>query len=771
MHQFSLTLDADLAPIQVLVAQFSSEQTLPSLFELIYDGPEHSRRRASAIVLRPSVAEHFTADDLLAARNGGPYKPGVFLDAVAESCAAGSKAFQRFDGVPIFVLYSDNFVHRLSGNINPGTVAPSLVIQHLADPRALDAIRNREFNDIVERSRAVLMPVEGSYYDPPSGKPIRSFLRVGNVQYSRQAVDGVAFWLLPHVATARGLLIDTWSISSIAFNLSRVLTLYDGRAPIPVEMLSSYQDRSAEAQAALLEALDRLWSDCPQGNEQVPVTCIVSATQTGSLVGVLRDEIETACLPIDMSFVALFKLGKTDALPPLCDLSEAPEFAPLTEASIEAGSAIHIDPQVYFPLVYQDVEFDLRIPLTKGFGTFVERFGTGIVSAHRDQVSDGLPRHHAIHLDMAALINHPAFIAAFESDIATISPPPAAILTPQHDVARMLGERAHAVLAANGHRSVHLQHPTLHLRGEEPLKEAEAHIRDTLATLGVADSILILDDCFITGDRLTGYQMRLRQLNVRARLDYRVAIARPDDLQRWEQCRTMLGWRDAADKEVHARNSVEAIEKICLPNWQETSCPWCAEVALYRRMLKINGRLTTQFQQRLDRLNDRDSGLVDELFLVSPGEKPLTLYAGSIFLAAGTPQATVFAAISSALQQMRTVAPDTGPRLGPRRYPIATVLTAHEYLHDVFKDSILRAAILRAARSEELRYTNDHAENERTAMVDHLLTSAKPDERDVAIELILAHAGHKCRIDTPTDDARLDAMAAAFLTDVRVLLA
>ncbi|HEX4693553.1 hypothetical protein [Sphingomonas sp.] len=771
MHQFSLTLDTDLPPIQVLVAQFSSEQTLPALLELIYDGPEHSRRRASAIVLRPAVTEHFTPDDLIAAQKGAEHKPGSFIDAVAEACATGPKAFERFDGVPIFVLHSDNFAHRLSGNINPGVVPPSLVLGHLAAPRALDAIRDRELNEIVERSRAILMPVEGSYYDPPSAKPIRSFLRVGNIQYSRQAVDAIAFWLLPHVAAARAILIDTWSISSLAFNLSRILTLYDGRTPIPVEMLTQYQDRSSEAQAALLEALDRLWSDCPNGNEQIPVTCIVSATQTGSLVGVLRDEIETACLPIDMSFVALFKLGKTDALPPLCDLSEVPEFAPLTEAMIEEGSAIHIDPQVYFPLVYQDVEFELRIPLAKNFGVFVERFGTRIVSAHRDQVSDGSPRHHAVHLDMAALIDQPAFIAAFESDIAGLDPPPKAILTPQHDVARILGERAQAVLAAKSHYAVHLQHPTLHLRGEEPLLEAEAHIRDTLATLGVQDSLLILDDCFITGDRLTGYQMRLRQLNVRARLNYRVAVARPDDMQRWAQCRTMLGWRDPADKKVHARNSVEAIHEICLPNWQETGCPWCAEAAFYRRMLKEKGALPAQFQDRLDRLNDRDNGLVDDLFLVPLGAKPLTLYRGSIFLPPSAPQATVFAAISSALQQMRTVAVDTRPRLGPRRYPIATVLTAHEYLQDVYKDSILRAAVLRAARGEELRYTNERAENERTAMVEHLLISAKPDESDLTLELILAHAGHKCRIDTPADDPKLDPAVAAFLADVRALLA
>lgn len=771
MHLFDLILQGNRPPIQVMVVQYSNEQSIQSLFELIYTDPGDRRRRASAILLRPCVAEHFTCADLVAAVRNAPRKEGAFLDAVAAACATASRAFWRFEDIPVFVLHSDNFEHRISANINSGASVPTIVGEHVDDPASIVAIRTRELNWLVERSRALLTSVEGAYYDPPSHRPIRSFLRIGNIQYSRQAVDALAFWLLPHAARARGLLIDTWSISSLAFNLSRVLTLYDGRPPIPVEMLSRYQDRSPEAQVVLLEVLDRLWSECPpHSDDQLPITCIVSATQSGSLVDVLKDEIDQAGLPIDMSFVALFQLGKTDALPSLCDRSDDPEFTPLSSASINARSAIEIDPQVYFPLTYRDMEYVLRQKHAKHIRDFIQRFGTeGIFSAHRDHVSDGALRHHTVHLDMAQLIATPAFQAAFDDYIRSMVPLPSVVLTPRHEVAHALGERAVAVLTAQGKAVIHLQHPTLLLRDAGPGRDEENHIRTVLAELNEARGLLILDDCFITGDRLTGYQTRLRQLNVRAHLHYLVAVARPDDLEEWETARAMLQYRGLGDQGIHAANTASAIHELCLPNWQQADCPWCTEERIYRQMLREGHYLPDYLLQRLDRLMQRDIGLVDDLFLVSPDTPALRLFTGSVFVAEGAPQATIFAAVASAVQHLRTAGPGLQPTLGQRRYPVATVLKAREYLKSVYKDSVLRAAILRACTVEELVYMSEIAERRRKRMITALLTAPQADENDIGMELILAHAAGKCDVDPEADEGIADPATMDLLKIVRVL--
>jgi hypothetical protein len=79
------------------------------------------------------------------------------------------------------------------------------------------------------------------------------FLRVGNVQGTRQVLDAFFFWMLPFLKDRSAILTDTWSISSIALNASRLLERYwmnSGPEQINrftseecyVDMLSSYPD-------------------------------------------------------------------------------------------------------------------------------------------------------------------------------------------------------------------------------------------------------------------------------------------------------------------------------------------------------------------------------------------------------------------------------------------------------------------------------------------------------------------------------------------------
>jgi hypothetical protein len=768
MHSFSLVVDQGRGPLNLLVAQFSNGQSIEQLLDQLYSDSSASRRRASAVILRPDVCEHFTSGQLTRALGGREGKAGGFLDAVRTLALSTSTGFARFEDIPVFVLHSDRFELRLSRNINQGAKVPALVRDHIADPATLARIRSAELEYLVARSRALLVPVEGAYYNPPSGRAVRAFLRVGNVQYSRHALDAIAFWLLPYVARARALLIDTWSISSIALNVSRVLTRYDGRALIPVEMLSRYQDESNEAQAALLESLDRLAVDCDMftAQEDVPITCLVSATQTGSLVGVLGHEIDNAALPIAINFVALFQLGKTSALDALCDLSDDPHFSPLDEAEVGARSAIHVDSQVYFPLIYNDSEYVVRLAQTRPIRTFLRTFpGVPLFSAHRDHRGDGAPRHHAVHLDTEALIETQTFQTELTRHLRRLTPPPRVLLTPPHTAGRLLGNLAAATLTAiTGEPVTQLEHSTLLLRDTPAFRDADANIAQELRALGSAASLLILDDCFITGDRLTGYQTRLRQLEVQARLHYLVGCARPEHPSEWAECRAMLSYRDPVDRAHYGDNSVAAIYEICLPNWQQASCPWCAEIDLLRRLDVERGRLPPDLAARLQRLVDAPDGLVDDLFLTEPGAPPLQLFAGSIFADAGASQAAVFAAAAGALQQLRSLNAGERPPLGPRRYPLSTVLKASEYLRSVYTDSILRAALIRAGCREELVYMEDDRETTRNVLAAAIAASTSADVHNLTLELLIAAAAGKLRLSA---DA---AIHGALATALRALL-
>ena len=788
MHIFPVTLEIDDHPVSLTVVQFSGEQTIETLFDTVYNGFPDERMQANAFILRPDVRDQFSPSDLIDACNGKAVGGSALLNAIADAIAEPDVHFARFQSLPIYILYANDFEPVLSANINSQSKAQELIEEHLKLPLAIDEIRDAEMRYLVEESRAILPPVEGSYYLAPSNKPSRSFLRVGNVQYSRQSIDAITFWLLPDLKQSRAILVDTWSLSSIAMNASRVLAFLRGERPVPVEMLSQYQDASQDRQAALIETLDRLVGEaypfnpviasCEQDEAKpveieplLPVTCLVSATQTGSLVKVLKDQKELSRLNIEFAFVALFSLGKTGQLRALCDMSSDPAFAKLEDEEIGDLTAIPVDPQVYFPLRYLNIELTPLADDAAPFWPFLEMvMGHDILSVHRDQPTDGTSRHHGVHVDMERFFALRSFREQFEARLVALEPTPAVILTPLHPAAETLAQLAANILEKRkGKRPTLVKHTSLELRETGATAEYDAEVRALLVGVPATSAILILDDCYITGARLIGYQTRLRQLSVSARLHYLVGLARPANDGVWELFKRRGSYRAKTDRAQHANNSVEAVFTVCLPNWQGANCPWCREANFYEQCAPEveDSMLPPLILKRQAMLADRDTGLRNDLFFVASDLNPLKLFSRSVFAPETCNQAEVFVAAASALQHLRVV---KGARqvLGPRRYPIATVIEGKNYLHDMYTDSILRASILRGSALEELVYTDSEKEKYRTELITAIMTSAHSDVNDLSAELILAHALNKCTIDDSFDVLDLPDDLRFFLESARL---
>lgn len=774
MHVFPVSFEINEFPASVLVAQYSEELTIEALLEHLYNEFTSERLRASAIVIRPNVQDQFSPHDLMSAGGCERLRPSSFLEAIRDAIAAPRTQLGRFAHLPIHVLHAHNGELHISPNVNPLAAPSEPLDTYLHSGEALATIRDAEMRALVDRSRAYLPPIEGAYYLPPSNKPARSFLRVGNIQYSRQAIDAVTFWLLPHVLHADAILCDTWSLSSIALNVSRVLAALRGQSPVPVEMLSRYHDESEVSHAALLEILDRLAYAARRGevsmeagtalgadpppfaDRPLQIACLVSATQTGSLVSILEEQRAVSCLDAEFQFTALYRLGDAVELPSLCDMSKDEGFMKLDEEEIGERAPIPVDAQVYFPLSYITVELTPRVPHATPFRSFLELVkGKGILSVHRDQQSDGQLRHHGIHVDTGRLIVLPAFREQFRNKLLALSPTPELILTPLHDAADRLGTLAADMLEEKtGTRPRHVRHTSLELRDEGATAAADAEVKDALAAVPANSAILVLDDCYITGARLIGYHGRLRQLAVPARLQYLVALARPAKPTDWAEFQKRVGFRVPGDRQHHQDNSVHSVLNACLPNWLGPQCPWCREAAFYEcapaaadEEQDVEKTLPEFLAERQTRLADRDSGLTQDLFLAAPSSKaPLKLYPSSVFAPEDCNQAEVFISVAAALQQMR-VAQGSGPALGPRHYPIATVIEAKNYLHEMYTDSIIRASILRGAALEELVYPNPTDEKSRSGMISLILSSPNVDVNDLAPELFLAHAAGKCAID------------------------
>jgi hypothetical protein len=197
---------------------------------------------------------------------------------------------------------------------------------------------------------------------------------------------------------------------------------------------------------------------------------------------------------------------------------------------------------------------------------------------------------------------------------------------------------------------------------------------------------------------------------------------------------------------------------------------------LYRRYEElVAGPLPHQaLRDRLRFLSDTmGDGLSSDLFLQVPELPPLEITRESLFAKLGTTQASVFASVAAAFQQLRTPAAtaDKIP-LGPRRFPISTVLNEREYLVEAYTDSVLRASFLRAARHEELIYANTQAEASRAQHTRDIVFAKAQDEANAAAEILLATAGGKFPQLEVTDGSvkeRLAAIGGDFLLSLALV--
>jgi hypothetical protein len=661
--------------------------------------------------------------------------------------------FARAADKPVHVLGSSDYVPYMTENVNPQAIDP-LVWRAQEIPHIVDAIKNAELDFLVESGRALLPKADDLLYRVPSGRLVPTFLRVGNIQHSRAAIDAVFFWLLPYLRDCVGIVTDTWTISSVAMNASRRLAQYRGAAAqaCPVEMLPRYHDGSplrtdeaADAVQWMLDATDLATAPVPKGHDQTPghVLFLLSATHTGSLAARLSAFLQQRGVRENrVKFVALFKLGPAAMVPSLRDLSIGPsatDFLPYT-GELGSKTVAEIDNQVYFPLHFRDSRFKVRISEAGPFYNFFDRYRDDkLFRVHKDNYSDGELRHHAIWMDTERLCRHPAMHEALASYLSSLTPTPSLILTAGHSAGNILGEIAIEALRVRNSKIRMISHPNLYF--DDSSAPDERAIADSIDSLASDEAILILDDTFVTGQRLQNYHTHMRHRRFRGVLHYVVAVARPDDLAKWDKFSRGFRFRAFGEQ----GNTVHAIEEIVLPDWREQNCPWCAELALYRRRATSTGPSGIPIDigvltERMALLwNGRQNGLTDRLFLHLPGRAEEAITDGSIFVRAPTCQAVVFAAVAGAIQRLRKPWPDTTvPSLGPRRFPVSTVLAHEDYLGEFFTDPILQMSFLRAAMRDELVYADKSTEEGRGEWARGLVLSDVPTRSALSYEIAFA---------------------------------
>jgi hypothetical protein len=200
-------------------------------------------------------------------------------------------------------------------------------------------------------------------------------------------------------------------------------------------------------------------------------------------------------------------------------------------------------------------------------------------------------------------------------------------------------------------------------------------------------------------------------------------------------------WKHLVDtlrqNNLGAQHTVTAVDNVILPDWDETSCPWCREGRILDDIIEANpDSVSKAMQERANLLrSSAGAGLVDNVFLDGIDTPPMALGLNSTFVGVPTSQAIVAASVASALQEMRT-AEDESIRLVPDGFPVRTVLTIADL--DRYTDAILRSAILRSASAGELRRSHEREEKKRTDWARKVILKSDEPERQMRRELLLA---------------------------------
>lgn len=745
MHSFIVHLVGEEgAPLEAQLVQSHKGMSLDDVFDEVYELSLEGRLRTDMLIVRLPVDEQW--DDVeIKGKSSDRAKELFGLKGLSEP-------FGRLRDRSVHLLTSLRGQQILTENVNPHWPYDPLLVYGVSPEIALREIQKAEFNFILERSRAVLTSPPGSEFRAPSGRLVKSFVRVGNVQYDRDAIDAIFFWILPYLDGVGAILTDTWSISSIAFNLANLSNSYFGVGHVPVEMLPSYHDGSEAATIRTRAVVERLANDLEAvGSDRRTVLCLISATQTGSLASHVQHIFDSSGLTCTPRYVALFALGPT-SIASLHDLHEDARFSLLSETEEKTNQAVQIDPQVYFPLQFQDIQYEIDKAVADTSRVFFDRYlGCGLIQVHRTHDDGtGRPRHHGIHLETAVLVDVPEFVLRYEEALGRLPSPPTVIVCPPHEAGRSLASHAANYFRRQFGRSPReYGHPNLFLDTAR-LSSEEAELRDFLARSSQSTSLLIVDDVCITGTRLSQYQRYIRTEGYKGRIDYLVGISRVPYPEIWANLQRYLGYRGGGQE----RHTVQCVETVILPDWREQDCPWCCERRLYEAW-QNSASLSDSLVERLAHLSGSVvSGLAEELYLEFPGLPSMSLGPNSLFTRNSANQAEVFAAVSSALQQLRSARSTEKPALGPRRFPISTVLNHRDYLRSKWTDSILRATFLRAASVDELTYAAPEKEKERSEALRDLAIQSANGEHEVALEILLAALLGKCSIQVDQDMAK-----------------
>lgn len=619
-------------------------------------------------------------------------------------------------------------------------------IQGTDDTRRKGMLR-RILTNVVRSRHGVLGGSGAVHYGKPSKKHSDQFIRTANVLVNSVEVEMIAWGCLPHFTNDVGFVYtDTGAINCVATSVRDLLVGFHEPANFSVDSFGSYKGLDTFAGAKV----GSIW--------------LVSATTSGNLEQMIVDKQGVALEQI----VCIFSLGvrgKSDVCHLDLDEHHNPQgFGPIKSYPPNACNLCRAGST---PLWLTDEQFlvsDIAVTsylpkrddLLTETGVFLrELVGNNVfrVSYELNPVTECSD----IFLDVEPLAGQMLSAEASASGLAA-----------------RFKRRIQQSLPAAVDAIVHLDDPastTLALalssyvksRGPTPTLIAARDLASTAFDTS-PETVVVLASTVASGTSVIDVSRTLRPISTVKSISYFVLVDRsPTEKRARETLQSVTTTEDGHRYDYHVT------VRLPLPDPSEvTRNAWEQETDLLHRLLEScpNGDLRTKLEQRRDSLDaaksDKQRGLQVDLFWPSENNENLVLSPGFVFLpkefdALRASEADVYSIIRCLLHSLRTKGRD-GKEPALRQHPL------HRKVLDVsvfyrFNDSMLQAAMLRAAAPAELDYSYSGTKDQ-SASARLLLVRMFKDQTAPATEFALALAVGRLRISEDDKKQVLDEVDA-----------
>lgn len=575
------------------------------------------------------------------------------------------------------------------------------------DPELMASCRQVELASIPATAQEYcwIRPVGNEHYISPSGRHCSAFLRVSDAIRSIEALDTIAFWLLPEIQSADAILVDSWSIASVVLRGLQLL----GKK-IPFDCLSGHPRYERTAAAAAIEQLIGALRPNPR------LCCVVSLSSSETFIDFVRRTVDAMNKPVRLFIRSVFAFLTATHSDALCTLPDSVESYPAEGDCALCGKgspSVPIDPRLYYPRHRPESEHALTPDYFEDGKRTCVQFAniSGALRVHRDDLTAGTSRHNALDIDVAQLLADPGVVQKCVEVWQTANLNNPVVITPGHSAGRLLAALSTTAVSPLG--VIHND-----LDGMTPLVSSEQQL------LSSATEVLVLDDALVSGSRLETYKRNLRLYSHLSKICYFVVVARPESPQGLKEIKNSLKRHASCDC------SLIYAYRLHLPLWSAKECPWCAEYQLLSFVSEQMAQPPDWLTKRVSRLAERESGLLAEPLLLLPGVADRPIAAHSTIAPQGTSAMGVLYAFASALQMMRND-PEEKERLG--MHPAYSTVLALRTIERNYDEGLLQAILLRMVKR------NEWGERNRVKLQACLAEAIRHPDRHILLgELLLA---------------------------------